>query len=421
MSSLFRENLRNDLFLAYDKTRKNKRNTYAQLQFEKDVEHNLIVLLDSLVNQSYIPQPAMCFIIYDPVMREVFASKFSDRVVNQLLYNYISPIFEKKFIYDSYSCRKGKGILFGIKRLDHHIRSCTNNYRQMAYVLKIDIQGYFMNIKKDILYKQVMEGMHEYWEEVGINMDFPSRNPIFMTFLIKTIIFKDPTRNCIIKGDISEWKKLPKSKSLFNSPEGTGLIIGDVTSQLFSNIYLNVFDNMLKRNKKVKHYGRYVDDAYLVHTSKAFLKSLIPVIRMYLKNELGLTLHPRKIYLQPYTHGVPFLGAFVKPNRIYVVPRTIGSFHKKVNLMKNICEEDGLKLNEIKDIRAILNSYCGYFQHFKAYKIIHQSVTGSCIFKYNYFSSGYKKSIIYKRFLADTKHKTDINNILKDIFFVKND
>ena len=398
-----------------------ERNTYAQLQFEKDVEHNLIVLLDSLVDQSYEPQPAMCFIIYDPVMREVFASKFSDRVVNQLLFNYISPIFEKKFIYDSYSCRKGKGTLFGIERLDHHIRSCTNNYQKMAYILKIDIQGYFMNIKKNILYSQVMNGMEEYWSKAGINMDIPTKNPKFMTFLIHTIIFKDPTQNCIVKGNAKEWKKLPKSKSLFNSPKGSGLIIGDVTSQLFSNIYLNTFDNMIKRAKKIRHYGRYVDDAYIVHNSKAFLKSIIPVIRKYLKEQLGLTLHPKKIYLQPYTHGVPFLGAFIKPNRKYVVPRTVHSFHVKIIKLKRQCNNDDLELNDMKDVRTILNSYCGYFQHFKAYKIIHQSVTGSCIFKYNYFSSGYRKSIIYKRYLKDACHKRDIDNDLKNIFSVKKD
>mgnify|MGYP006874329520 CR=1 FL=1 len=166
MSSLsFQEKLRNDVFHAYEDARKNKRNTLAQLEFEKNAEHNLVQLYHELLDSSYVPGKSICFLSHSPVLREVFASQFRDRVVHHLLFNYIAPIFEKYFIYDSYSCRKNKGTMFGIKRLDHHIRSCTNNYTRMAYVLKLDVQGYFMSIQKQRLYDIVLQGLKKYWEK----------------------------------------------------------------------------------------------------------------------------------------------------------------------------------------------------------------------------------------------------------------
>lgn len=243
MSSLsYAEQLRNDLFRAYEDARKNKRNTIAQLEFEKDAEHNLIELYHELLDGSYVPGKSICFLTHFPVLREVFASQFRDRVVHHLLFNYIAPIFEKTFIYDSYSCRKEKGTLFGVERLEHHIRSCTNNYTHTAYILKLDIQGYFMSINKNILYGIIYNKLMKQWEEKGKNCNIPGKNPEFILFLVESIIFKDHTLDCEVMGNKKEWMPLPASKSLFCQPKGIGLPIGDLTSQLFSNIYLNEFD-----------------------------------------------------------------------------------------------------------------------------------------------------------------------------------
>ena len=418
MSSLsYAEQLRNDLFHAYEDARKNKRNTLAQLEFEKNAEHNLIILYHELLEGSYSPGKSLCFLSHSPVLREVFASEFRDRIVQHLLFNYIAPIFEKTFIYDSYSCRKGKGTLFGIERLEHHMRSCTNNYTQKAYVLKMDIQGYFMSIKKKRLFEIVKNELMKYWEKHGSNCNIPGKNPEFILWLVETIIFKDHTLDCFVLGDKKEWKLLPATKSLFHQPEGVGLPIGDLTSQLFSNIYLNMLDQMIKRKLRIKHYGRYVDDFYLIHPSKAYLKSLVPEIRRFLKDELGLTLHPKKIYLQPCNHGVAFLGAFVKPHRKYAAPRSLKNFRKSSKNIIAFCSKEELTLHEIEDIRASLNSYLGYLGHFKEYKNIHKSLTRSDVFKHLYFASGYKKAIPYKRYIDLRKQKCelkqDLHRILK--------
>lgn len=159
------EELLADVFNAYFSARRNKRNTLAQLKFEINLEANLIKLYEELRNRTYKPLPCTCFITDDPVKREIFSSEFRDRIVHHLLYNYISPIFERRMIYDSYSCRKNKGTLFGIKRLDHHIRSCSNNYMKDAYILKLDLKGYFMSINKqklyDILVSDLQSALHK--------------------------------------------------------------------------------------------------------------------------------------------------------------------------------------------------------------------------------------------------------------------
>ena len=179
---------------------------------------------------------------------------------------------------------------------------------------------------------------------------------------------------------------------------------------------MNVFDQMMKRHKKIKYYGRYVDDFYIVHASKAYLKSLIPEIRDFLKEELGLTLHPQKIYLQPYTHGVAFLGAFIKPHRIYACPRSVKNFQNKSKAIISFCNKDELTQNDLENIRSSLNSYLGYLGHFKCYKITHKSLTGSAIFKHIYFASGYQKAIPYKKYCNIRKlhymNDNDLNRIL---------
>ena len=116
-----------DLFTAYFCARKNKRNTASQVRFERNLSDNLMRLYDEIVSRSYRVGRSMCFIIRDPVFREVFAASFRDRIVHHLLYNWLMPIFEPTVIYYSYSRREGKGTLFGIKRLEHHIRSCSDN------------------------------------------------------------------------------------------------------------------------------------------------------------------------------------------------------------------------------------------------------------------------------------------------------
>ena len=162
---------------------------------------------------------------------------------------------------------------------------------------------------------------------MSIDQKYLYTDKLLLLNLCKTVIYNDPTRNCIIKGNTSDWSELPNNKSLFHSSHNCGLPIGNLTSQIFANFYLNGFDHVIKNKLAVRFYGRYVDDCVLVHQSKEYLEYLISKLRNFLKSDLKLELHPKKTYLQHYTKGVNFLGVIIKPNRMYIANRTKGDFY----------------------------------------------------------------------------------------------
>jgi len=236
------QQLKLNLFEAYYNARQNKRNTYNQLRFEMNYEQELFKIYDEIKNKTYKVGKCIAFIINKPVKREIFAATFRDRVVHHLIFNYINPILEPQFIKDSYSCRKGKGTLYGIKQANSYYKAVSNNFTQDAYVLKLDIKGYFMNINKNLLLQKLrtMISKEAFEKQLRINtknnieqdIDFDT-----LFYLIKEVIFNNPIENCRIKGSFSDWDSLPDSKSLFKSKPDCGLPIGNLTSQLFSNVY----------------------------------------------------------------------------------------------------------------------------------------------------------------------------------------
>lgn len=170
----------------------------------------------------------------------------------------------------------------------------------------------------------------------------------------KEIALLNPLEHCFIKGNKKDWEDLPKNKSLFNSPEGCGLPIGNLTSQLFSNVYLNVLDQYAKRTLKAKHYGRYVDDFYIVSADKDFLLASAKKIKEMLHDRLGLTFHDGKMQVIPSSQGVQFLGLFLKHHRKYVSRETLNRMRKKLytNQYTSVCS-----------LKASLQSYCGVLSH----------------------------------------------------------
>lgn len=351
-----------DLFQAYFDARKNKRNTANAIAFEKNLETNLFELHEEIINYNYEPQSSICFMVNKPVKREIFAADFRDRVVHHFIYNYISPIFETTFINDSYSCRKGKGTHYGIKRIDHFIRSCSENYSKDCYILKLDIRGYFMSINKKLLFDKVKSTLLK--KRIKITFDLP-----LVLYLLEKTIFNNPVENCRIKGSKSDWQGLPNSKSLFKVPKTNGLPIGNLTSQLFGNIYLNELDHFVKHNLVIKYYGRYVDDFVIVHPNKYYLQFIIPKITSFLKEELKLDLHPKKIYLQHFSKGVSYLGAVIKPHRIYISNRTKGNFYAALQKHNAIARDHKPAKEEKEQFISSVNSYLGIMHHYKTYKL----------------------------------------------------
>jgi len=374
------------LFEAYYCARKNKRSSKEQLGFEIDLEHNVVQLRDEIMSRTYKPRPAVCFVVERPVKREVFASAFRDRVVHHLLFNFLNPYFERKMIFDSYSCRKGKGNSEGVRRLQHHILSCSDNYRKQTYVLKMDLRGYFMSIDKNLLYSIVSRHIPALCREQGIDLSL-------VDYLLKVVIFRSPAEGCVIRGKKSDWDGLPPSKSLFHSACGVGLPIGDLTSQLFSNIYLNELDQFVKRELKCRHYGRYVDDFYIVGNEKWELKAMVPVIRSFLHDRLKLTVHPKKILLRDVRDGVEFVGGYIKPHRVYPTHRSVKSFHEAVALLERQNEWETFSPAKVREVLSTVNSYLGHFQHFRSFKTINNAFGNSSLALYYNFTPEYLKAV----------------------------
>ncbi|HNX10754.1 MAG TPA: RNA-directed DNA polymerase [bacterium] len=351
-----------DLFQAYYDARRYKRNTMSALNFEINLEQNIFELYREIKNNTYQISPSLAFIIFDPVQREIIASPFRDRVVHHLVFNYINPILENLFISDSYSCRQGKGISYGVKRVAHFVRSSSQNYRVDNYILKLDISGYFMSINQSVLYDKVENYLLRH------NVDYPFDLKL-ISALLKRIVFHDYIKDCVIRGGKTNWKKLPRNKSLFFTPPGFGLPIGNLTSQLFSNVYLNDFDHYIKRTLKFKYYGRYVDDLIIIDGSKERLQIAMAKIAEYLSTNLNLKIHPRKIYLQPYAKGVNFLGGIIKPHRIYVRHRTKTSFYRSATKANNILKNVDVERKALRKILSSFNSYLGVFGQYQTYNL----------------------------------------------------
>lgn len=370
--------LHKELLLAYFDARKHKRNTINAIRFELNLEHNIWELYREIAVGRYRISPSICFIVDKPVKREIFAAHFRDRVVHHYIINSLLPIFENQFIYDSYSCRIGKGTLFGIERMEHFITCCSQNFTKEAFILKLDIQGFFMNINKELLWKKISN---------LIDRKYKGDNVFIIKELACKTIFDNPTGHCIIKGKKADWNGLPASKSLFSAKEGCGLPIGNITSQIFANYYLTEFDRFIKEDLKIKYYGRYVDDFIIIHNDRKYLSSLIPILAEFLDEKLHLTLHPKKIYLQPVLYGVTYLGAKIQPYRKYLTARCKGNFSESVRRMlaDYPSADDFHYLSEQKAVESTLNSYTGMCKHFKENKRCRDALEKLPLSYYQYF------------------------------------
>ena len=351
----FANYLQEKLYVAFKEAKRGKRSTKDEQRFELNADENLMLLRRDMLDRTYQPSRGTAHIIHKPVMREIFAAPFRDRVVHHYIYDSVYEFWDRRFIYDSYSCREGKGTLMGIRRLDYHIRSASRNYAEKVYILKLDIQGYFMSLPRRELYERAIWGLERQYAGRLDPAEFK-----LLKFLWKQIIFDDPVKDVKRKGRLSDWDKLPSNKSLFCQLPGIGIVIGNLTSQLLSNIYLDMLDRFVTFDLGYKHYGRYVDDFYIVVTESELLQLQrdMKAIEEFLKG-LKLTLHPRKKLLTTADRGVSFLGAMVHKGYILPGERLKKNFRKA-------CEE--VQAGK-KDIETLV-SYLGHAEHFDKIKFL---------------------------------------------------
>jgi hypothetical protein len=336
-----------------------------------------------------------------PKKREVFAAMFRDRVVHHLYFNYTHQMFERTFVADSYSCIQGRGTHYGIDRLRQHIRQASLNWTQKCYTMNLDIRGYFMHIDRERLLGIATRSLIKMaTHKVGLSDDVPIpagiiltksttwadiRDMDFVLWLTEQIVMLDPMENCIIVGDDSDWDDMDHAKCMRFVEPGLALPIGNLTSQLYSNVYLNPFDQFVKRDILCEHYGRYVDDSNMTDPDKDWLIAQVPKVREFLADELGLHLHMGKLHVQEVSNGVEFLGAFVKPFRDYVSNKTLERIRGNMRM---------LDLRNSQHVMSSVNSYLGVLSHSASYHLRREIFDNDALAKVIEIDDDYLKSTI---------------------------
>ena len=258
----------------------------------------------------------MCFLVYEPTIREVFCADFRDRIVQHFVYNELNPVIEKVLIKDTCSCRLGKGTDYAIRRLGRFVRRETKNYTAQAYYLKLDLSGFFMSINRQKLLDMVMELIrHKYrgqYKEV-------------LEYLVPIIILSDVTSHAQRICSPEEWKKLPARKTLFGN--SNGMPIGNICSQLFANLYLSPLDHLVKCSLGCSSYVRYVDDMAIIERSRSKLDDVLNRIEKFLP-QYNMRINRKKTYIKDIKYGVSFLGIDVKPFYSIMSRRRINKLYK---------------------------------------------------------------------------------------------
>jgi len=271
------------------------------LEFSANMEENLISLHNDLVSKKYQHGGYTSFVVNDPKRRIIHKASVRDRLLHHVIHRVLYPYFNKKFIFDSFSSRKLKGTHVGRKRFRDFVWKLSRNRTKTVWILKVDIKKYFDSINHQIL----------------------------IDLLQKSFIY-EPSLLSLLSNVINS----------FSKTEGTGIPLGNLTSQLFSNIYLNPLDHYAKRILKIKYYIRYADDIVILSDSKGFLENTLLQLQEFVKNRLKLSFHRDKISIQPWHKGVDMLGFVSFPHK------TIMRQSTKKRMLKKILRCKGLKQKE---------------------------------------------------------------------------
>jgi retron-type reverse transcriptase len=339
--NLFREMISpENLFLAWEEFRKGKRDKPDVQLFEWELEQNIFQLHHELISKSYRHGPYHGFHIADPKLRHIHKATVRDRVVHHAVFKVLNRVFEPTFITDSFSCRIGKGTHKGVVRVQKMIRQVSKSQTHPCYALKCDIKKFFDTVDHGILLAILQRRI---------------KDPDFLWLLEE-----------IAKSYVATQRERERERERVNAPPRVGIPIGNLTSQIFANIYMNEFDQFVKHDLKVRHYARYTDDFVVIADESSYLENLLPSMSDFLSNRLALSLHPEKVFIQSCHRGIDFLGYVIFPHYRLMRSRTRKRMLKK---LKHRVEEYQQGLITEYSLRQSLHSYLGALSHADAYKL----------------------------------------------------
>lgn len=335
------------LLNSYRLARRDNRYKRQVCKFDFFLEDNLFKLRWELLTNRYSPYPYTYFVVTDPKTRHVAAPNFRDRVFHHALVSVIEQLFDKSFIEDAYACRKGRGTHFAKNRLKKFLQAARSVYGKETdlYILQCDITKFFPSISWDILINLINK-----------KIDCPKIQELIVKIITTHKVFLN--KNKI--------QSLPKE--VISIEERRGLPIGNLTSQLFANVYLNELDHFVKENLKEHWYGRYMDDFYIIHPDKKHLKKLKEKISVFLQDNLRLTLHPRKSVIQNIKNGVAFVGYRTFYDHVLIRGSTLQRFQRKLKKKKKLVK---IGQSDQKSLELMKSSFAGHLNYANAYRLKH--------------------------------------------------
>ncbi|MCL4491225.1 MAG: reverse transcriptase/maturase family protein [Nitrospirae bacterium] len=324
-----------NLYNAYLKARRCRRYRQEILRFSRNVEEELLILQNELIAGTYRTGRYRRFLVFEPKTREIFALPFRDRVVHHAICTIIEPLFERKFIFDSYGCRTGKGQHAGSARLVSFLRRAQRVWDEV-YCLKADVSKFFPSVDHEVL-------------------------------------------KGIIRRTIRCKRTLQLIDGIIDSIEGPkGIPIGNLTSQLFANIYLNKLDHLVKDELQVKFYVRYMDDFVILYNDKKVLHQWRVRIGEFLGKRFGLELH-RKTSVFPIARGVDFLGYRTWPTHKLLRKRNVIGMKRRLKKLSQLYRDGRITL---ETVRPVIASWLGHAKHANSYNVV-KRVLGNVVFSKN--------------------------------------
>ena len=325
--------------------------------FTYALEEHLFQLRFEIIRGLYHPRPYTYFTLHDPKTRAIAAPDIRDRVVQHALVSVIQPLFEKQFIYDTYACREGKGTHFAASRLKRFLMAarCAYGKDTPIYVLQCDIHKFFQSISWDILLAII-----------GKTVSCPRT----MTLITSIVTTHQSAQTLHHQDDVQLslfTQGCPSFQISISMKNRTELPIGNLTSQLFANIYLNELDHFIKDTLRIRYYARYMDDFLIIHPDKAYLKNLQQQINVFLQKTLHLTLHPKKLTIKNVSTGVSFVGYRVFYDHVLVRGATLRRIERNCRSKVKQLKQGTLTAQKLVETKA---SILGHFKHAHTYGLM---------------------------------------------------
>jgi retron-type reverse transcriptase len=322
-----------NLYKAHISSRRGKRGKSEVISFELDLARNITTLHRELTDKTYRMSGYYHFTVSEPKTREIYAAYYPDRVVLHCVCDEVlTPLLQKRVIYDNAACQIGKGTHFAIDRLTKFLREHYSSHGAKGYVLKCDVAKYFASVNHAVLKAQM--------EKIVADRD------------IRDMLFRYI--------DSYETEGRP----------GVGVPLGNQTSQWFGVYYMDTVDRLIKEKLKIKHYIRYMDDLVLIHRDKAYLSDCLAQIRGQIEDKLKLELNG-KTQIFPLRGGIEFLGwrfYLTETGKVVRKLKTQSKLRYKRRL-KKLQSDYAAGVIGLEDVNASLASCDGHLMHGHTYKL----------------------------------------------------